>query len=258
MHAAFRSARAEAPCVLLLIGLDEIGVAPRHMSSPPAVTLARLSLAGQLTAELDAAGSDRSISVLATSDAPWDVDPTLLTTGRIDQAVLVPPPDRNGRVAVLEALARDWGDGHVDLTLVADNTEGYTCAELARVCDVAVGLAVGGVVTMEAAGSACSIVEPRAQRWMAQARERCGPGGDWRCPDDLETFLRRRRLAPTPRATTIRGLAALEGHDLEGRSGHNGNGRNGNGRNGRSGDGNGAGVKPKLRFTPHALSNLRP
>lgn len=73
--------------------------------------------------------------LLAATNRPGALDPALLRPGRLDVQLYVPPPDAEGRRAILGLhtagmpLAAD-----VDLSTIADSCSGFTGAELAGLC----------------------------------------------------------------------------------------------------------------------------
>jgi cell division protease FtsH len=73
------------------------------------------------------------VIVIAASNAVDKLDKALLRPGRFDRQVLVAPPDRTGREAILRAHSKDkpLGDD-LDLVDVARKTTGMTGAQLAN------------------------------------------------------------------------------------------------------------------------------
>ena len=71
--------------------------------------------------------------VLAASNQIDKLDKALLRPGRFDRQVLVAPPDRDGREAILRSHAKDkvLADT-IDLADVARKTTGLTGAQLAN------------------------------------------------------------------------------------------------------------------------------
>ena len=80
----------------------------------------------------------KGVVVLGATNRPDIIDEALLRPGRFDKILRVPPPDKEGRLEILKIhtkrkpLATD-----VDLTKLADSTDGYTGAELAAVANTA-------------------------------------------------------------------------------------------------------------------------
>jgi SpoVK/Ycf46/Vps4 family AAA+-type ATPase len=75
------------------------------------------------------------VLLLAATNRPGALDPALLRPGRLDVQLYVPPPDGEGRRAILALhtagmpLAPD-----VDLDSLADGCVGFTGADLAGLC----------------------------------------------------------------------------------------------------------------------------
>ncbi len=61
-----------------------------------------------LLQELDAIGSDNEgVLMLASTNAPWDVDEAIQRPGRYDRLIFVPPPDEPARRQIAELCLRD-------------------------------------------------------------------------------------------------------------------------------------------------------
>src|SRR5262245_6817283 len=98
LHEMFQTARRNAPCVLFFDEIDALGYKRSHLNSS-----AMRTTVNQLLAELDGMeGNNDGVFVLAATNAPWDVDPALRRPGRFDRTVLVVPPDREARRAIVE------------------------------------------------------------------------------------------------------------------------------------------------------------
>lgn len=121
LSATFRQAAQAAPCVLFF---DEFQAMFGTRESSSSNTLVV-----QLLNEIDM--SPPGVVILAATNRPDLIDPSLMRPGRFDQVVFVPPPDRDGRKAVVDrlrqrfTLARD-----VTSDWVAERTDGFTGADL--------------------------------------------------------------------------------------------------------------------------------
>ncbi len=89
----------------------------------------------QLLTELDRASDNPNLVVLSATNRRAALDPALLRPGRLETHIEVPEPDRDARRKVFEVHTRDKpvADG-VDLDRLADETEGYSGAEIAAIC----------------------------------------------------------------------------------------------------------------------------
>jgi SpoVK/Ycf46/Vps4 family AAA+-type ATPase len=133
----FDEARQMRPTVLFIDELDALGHKRAQTSSYIR------SIVNQLLLELDGAASDNEgLLVLGATNQMWDVDPALMRPGRFDRKVLVLPPDRPARQAILEHHLRNSPTDRLNLVPVADRTDGYSGADLAGLCRRAVEFAL--------------------------------------------------------------------------------------------------------------------
>ncbi|HWM05552.1 MAG TPA: ATP-binding protein [Actinophytocola sp.] len=132
LHELFMLARREAPVVLFIDEIDALGQKRSTQVGAMRGTV------NQLLAELDGVGADNEgVYILAATNQPWDIDPALRRPGRLDRTVLVLPPDRPAREAVLRHHLRDRLVAGIDLGRLAKATDGYSGADLAYVCESA-------------------------------------------------------------------------------------------------------------------------
>jgi hypothetical protein len=132
LHELFMLARREAPVVLFIDEIDALGQKRSTQVGAMRGTV------NQLLAELDGVGADNEgVYILAATNQPWDIDPALRRPGRLDRTVLVLPPDRPAREAVLRHHLRDRPVAGIDLGRLAKATDGYSGADLAYVCESA-------------------------------------------------------------------------------------------------------------------------
>ncbi|MEM8711372.1 MAG: AAA family ATPase, partial [Planctomycetota bacterium] len=85
-----------APCVVLLENVDLLSVVA---GDGEAAAFARrtLKLVTGLLDRMHTGGGDPRVSLVATSAAPWNIDPVLVQSGRFDRAVTLGLPDENDR-----------------------------------------------------------------------------------------------------------------------------------------------------------------
>ena len=140
LSAVFDAARANTPCLLFFDEIDALG---HKRSQLRAGGVAMRGVVNQFLAELDGARTDNDgLFVLAASNHPWDIDPALLRPGRFDRTVLVLPPERDARLAILELRLRGKPVDRLDLAKIAQLTEGTSGADLSLICDHATELAM--------------------------------------------------------------------------------------------------------------------
>lgn len=193
----FEVARSSAPCVLFLDELDAIGGKRSLNRSSGARTTVN-----QLLTELDGVGSDNEgVFVLAATNHPWDVDPALRRPGRLDRTLLVLPPDREAREAILRTHLRDRPVERIDTRRLAKSTDGFSGADLAHLCESAsenalmdsVGSGQVRMIGMRDFDQALAEIRPSIGPWMETARNvalYANASGEY---DDLAKWLRKQR-----------------------------------------------------------------
>src|SRR5215213_9193953 len=129
----FKEARRSGRAVVFIDELDAVG-GHRGSGAGDGGTSEREQALNQLLVELDGFERDPgTVIVLAASNQLEKLDKALLRPGRFDRQVLVAPPDRDGREAILRSHARDKTlSDKVDLVDVARKTTGLTGAQLAN------------------------------------------------------------------------------------------------------------------------------
>src|SRR3546814_15246165 len=92
-----------------------------------------LQTLNQLLVEMDGFEANEGIIIIAATNRPDVLDPALLRPGRFDRQVVVPRPDIEGRVKILQVhmkkvpLAPD-----VEARVIARGTPGFSGADLAN------------------------------------------------------------------------------------------------------------------------------
>ena len=129
----FKEARKSGRAVIFIDELDAIGGA-RSGGGGDGGSSEREQALNQLLVELDGFESDPgTVIVIAASNYVDKLDKALLRPGRFDRQVLVAPPDRDGREAILRTHAKGKPlAADLDLTDVARKTTGMTGAQLAN------------------------------------------------------------------------------------------------------------------------------
>jgi cell division protease FtsH len=129
----FKEARKSGRAVIFIDELDAVGGA-RSSSGGDGGTSEREQALNQLLVELDGFERDPgTVIVIAASNHVDKLDRALLRPGRFDRQVLVAPPGREGREAILRSHAKGKPlAADLDLTDVARKTTGMTGAQLAN------------------------------------------------------------------------------------------------------------------------------
>jgi cell division protease FtsH len=129
----FKEARKSGRAVIFIDELDAVGGA-RSGGGGDGGSSEREQALNQLLVELDGFERDPgTVIVIAASNYVDKLDKALLRPGRFDRQVLVAPPDRGGREAILHAHAEGKPLGpDLNLTDVARKTTGMTGAQLAN------------------------------------------------------------------------------------------------------------------------------
>ena len=97
----------------------------------------------QLLSEMDGFETSEGIVILAATNRPDILDPALLRPGRFDRQIVVPLPEHEERLAILEVHTRDKRMGpDVDLVTIARATPGMAGADLANLVNEAALIAV--------------------------------------------------------------------------------------------------------------------
>ncbi len=129
----FKEARKSGRAVIFIDEIDAVG-GHRSAGGGDGGTSEREQALNQLLVELDGFEKEEgTVIVIAASNALDKLDKALLRPGRFDRQVLVAPPDRVGREAILRAHAKGKPlADDLDLTDVARKTTGMTGAQLAN------------------------------------------------------------------------------------------------------------------------------
>jgi cell division protease FtsH len=128
----FKEARKSGRAVIFIDELDAVG--GHRSGGGDGGSSEREQALNQLLVELDGFEKDKgTVIVIAASNNVEKLDRALLRPGRFDRQVLVAPPSREGREAILRAHAKGKPlADDLDLTDVARKTTGMTGAQLAN------------------------------------------------------------------------------------------------------------------------------
>src|SRR5438132_2037603 len=137
----FKQAREAGRAIIFIDELDAIGRA-RGSSTSFGGNSEQEQTLNQILTEMDGFSSGDAVIVLAATNRPDVLDAALLRPGRFDRRVVVQPPDKTGRAAILKVHTRTVPlDTDADLTQVASATPGLVGADLKNLVNEAALLA---------------------------------------------------------------------------------------------------------------------
>lgn len=136
----FAKARGAAPCILFF---DEIDSIAKPRGSGGASGEAGDRIVNQILTEMDGVGARKNVVCIGASNRPDMLDPAVCRPGRLDQLVYIPVPDVSSRMKIFESCLRKSPlADDVNLQTMAENTEGFSGADLNEICQRACKLAI--------------------------------------------------------------------------------------------------------------------
>jgi cell division protease FtsH len=129
----FKQAKEAAPAIVFIDELDAIGRSRSgNVGGLSGGNDEREQTLNQILTEMDGFEPGTNVIVLGATNRPEILDPALLRPGRFDRRIAVNPPDRNGRVEILEIHTRHVPlADDVDLERLAASIPGSTGADIA-------------------------------------------------------------------------------------------------------------------------------
>lgn len=131
----FEKAKKIAPCIVFIDEIDAIGARRTNASGAESENNQTLN---QLLVEMDGFDTNETVIVLAATNRPEMLDKALLRPGRFDRQITIAAPDARGREEILKIHGKNkkFADD-IDLKDIAEDTAGFTGAELANVLNEA-------------------------------------------------------------------------------------------------------------------------
>ena len=127
----FEQAKKLAPAIVFIDEIDAVG--RKRGTGLGGGHDEKEQTLNQLLVEMDGFGHTEGIIVLAATNRPDILDPTLLRPGRFDRQIQVNRPDVKGREEILRVHAKDKKlDDSVSLRTIARATSGFTGADLSN------------------------------------------------------------------------------------------------------------------------------
>jgi cell division protease FtsH len=132
----FQTARKQAPAIIFVDEIDSIG--RKRGAGLGGGHDEREQTLNQMLSEMDGFETTEGIVMMAATNRPDILDPALLRPGRFDRQIVVPLPDLEERLPILQVHCRDKRiASDVDLQLVARGTPGMSGADLANLVNEA-------------------------------------------------------------------------------------------------------------------------
>ena len=137
----FKTARANAPCIVFIDELDSIG--RKRGAGLGGGHDEREQTLNQMLGEIDGFEAAEGVVVMAATNRPDVLDPALLRPGRFDRQIVVPLPTLEERVEILQVHTKGKPIGQdVDIRVVARGTPGMSGADLKNLVNEAALIAV--------------------------------------------------------------------------------------------------------------------
>jgi cell division protease FtsH len=132
----FQTARKQAPAIIFVDEIDSIG--RKRGAGLGGGHDEREQTLNQMLNEMDGFDPTEGVVIMAATNRPDILDPALLRPGRFDRQIVVPLPDLEERLPILQVHCRDKRiSDDVDLSIVARGTPGMSGAELANLVNEA-------------------------------------------------------------------------------------------------------------------------
>jgi len=137
----FKRARQVAPCIIFFDEIDSF--ARRRGAGEGVVSDSHEGLLNTLLTEMDGIEELKQVVVIAATNRPDMLDLALLRPGRFDRLVLVPIPNKEGRLAVLKIHTKNMPlEKSIDLEELSKKLEFYSGADIESLCREAAMLAL--------------------------------------------------------------------------------------------------------------------
>lgn len=174
LHQIFQTARSNTPCVLFFDEVDALGANRSDLRQS-----SMRHVINQFLAEMDGInGNNEGVLILAATNAPWSVDAAFRRPGRFDRVLFVPPPDKEGRMDILQQLLKNKPAETIDVQQIASLTNDYSGADLNAIVDIAIeaklteSLAKGSIekITTKDLVKAIKQHKPTTGEWFGTAK----------------------------------------------------------------------------------------
>ncbi len=132
----FQTARKQAPAIVFVDEIDSIG--RKRGAGLGGGHDEREQTLNQMLSEMDGFDTAEGVVMIAATNRPDILDPALLRPGRFDRQIVVPLPDLEERLPILQVHCKGKRmSTDVDLTVVSRGTPGMSGADLANLVNEA-------------------------------------------------------------------------------------------------------------------------
>jgi transitional endoplasmic reticulum ATPase len=136
----FRKAKQAAPCIVFFDEIDAIVPLRGSGIGDSKVTERIIS---QILTELDGLEALHDIVVIGATNRADMIDPAILRPGRFDRMIYIPEPDYDARKEIFKIHTKGKPlSSNVKLDKLAKDSEGFSGADIAAVCNEAVMLSI--------------------------------------------------------------------------------------------------------------------
>lgn len=194
LHDVFEEARKSTPCILFFDEIDALG-GQRGMSQSQAEKM----LINQFLTEMDGVtSSNENILIIASTNAPWEVDSALRRAGRFTNQIFLSSPDLEARESIFRLNTKERPIAEdVDFKKLAELTEQYSGADIAAICEdaseIPLGEAMSGGlkrrVQMQDFTSAIKKRDSSLKPWFMLARREIEKSGEVEIYGELWDYL---------------------------------------------------------------------
>lgn len=136
----FQRARDAAPSIIFFDEIDSIGGQRSGFGGGASASSggSGLNVLTTLLNEMQGFEKTQGVLVLAATNRPQALDPALLRPGRFDRLIYVTPPNEAARAAIFRKfVATHYVAAAVDVEELARKTDGFSGAEIAKICSAA-------------------------------------------------------------------------------------------------------------------------
>ena len=133
----FKQAKEKAPCIVFIDEIDAVGRA-RGKNPNMGSNDERENTLNQMLTEMDGFGSNNGVIILAATNRADMLDKALLRPGRFDRQIYVDLPELTDRMEIFNVhLRRIKVNSKLDIEQLARQTQGFSGADIANVCNEA-------------------------------------------------------------------------------------------------------------------------